>query len=90
MTAARRAGMARLVARIVELDGLRTGLDAERATDIMFVLNGHSTFRILAIEAGWTLPTYKAWLYQTLVQQLLALTGSEPTEQLSFSGEVDR
>jgi hypothetical protein len=84
--------MARLVARIRELDGLRTGLDADRATDIMFVLNGHSTFRILVIEAGWTLPNFKAWLYSTLVQQLVASGDPDPSpaEDLSFAREVDR
>jgi AcrR family transcriptional regulator len=92
VTVGRRAGMARLVARIGELDGLRTGLDADRATDIMFLLNGHSTFRVLVIEAGWTLPTFKAWLYSTLVQQLLAPGDPDPspTEDLSFAREVDR
>lgn len=79
VTAGRRAGMARQVARIGELDGLRTGLDADRATDIMFVLNGHSTFQNLVIEAGWTLPTFKAWLYSTLAQQLLTPGDPDPS-----------
>jgi len=92
VTAGRRVGMARLVARIGELDGLRTGLDADRATDIMFVLNGHSTFQSLVIEAGWALPTFKAWLYSTLVQQLLTPGDPDPsaTVDLSFAREVNR
>ena len=92
VTAGRRAGMARQIARIGELDGLRTGLDADRATDIMFVLNGHSTFQSLVIEAGWALPTFKAWLYSTLVQQLLTPGDPDPsaTVDLSFGREVKR
>lgn len=92
VTAGRRAGMARLVAHIAELDGLRTGLDAKKATDIMFVLNGHGTFQGLVIEAEWTLPAYKGWLCSTLVEQLLAPGHSAPsaTDDLSFALLVDR
>ena len=39
---------------------------------VMFVLNGHGTFHVLVIDANWNLPTFKAWLYSTLVPQLLA------------------
>lgn len=92
VSSGRRAGMGRLVARIFEVDGLRPGLDVEKAIDIMFVLNGHGTFQALVIEADWNLPTYKAWLYSTLVQQLLAPGHPDPsvTKNLSFAGEVDR
>ena len=91
VTSARRAGMGRLVARIVDLGGLRTDLDIERATDIMFVLNGHGTFQGLVIDANWSLPTYKAWLYSTLVAQLLAPGQPNPsaTKNLSFADLVD-
>ncbi|CAN5233486.1 TetR/AcrR family transcriptional regulator [soil metagenome] len=93
VTRARRAGMGRLVARIAELDGLGKGLDVETATDIMFVLNGHGTFQGLMIEADWTLPTYKAWLYSTLGEQLLAPGHPDPsaaTQDLTFDDLVDR
>lgn len=88
----RRAGMRRLVARIFELDGLQTGLDVETATDIMFVLNGHATFQGLVIEADWILPTYKSWLYSTLVPQLLAPGHPDPfaAKDLSFADLVGR
>ncbi len=92
VTAARRAGMARLVMRIAELGGLRRGLEVENATDIIFVVNGHATFQGLVIEAEWTLPTFKAWLYSTLVEQLLAPSPPDPsaTKDLSFDKLVDR
>ncbi len=86
VSGARRAGMGRLVARFAELGRLREQFDVETATDLMFVLNGHGTFQGLVIEAAWELPTFKAWLYSTLVQQLLAPGHPDPqaTEDLSF------
>jgi TetR/AcrR family transcriptional regulator of autoinduction and epiphytic fitness len=86
----RRAGIRRLVGRISELDGLRARLDVERATDIMFVLNGHATFQGLVIEADWNLPTYKAWLYSTLVEQLLSPghVDALATKNLTFAGRL--
>jgi TetR/AcrR family transcriptional regulator of autoinduction and epiphytic fitness len=92
VTSARRAGMGRLVARIAELDGLRTELTVERATDIMFVLNGHGTFQGLVIDANWNLPTYKSWLYSTLVSQLLTSGQPDPsaTQNLSFADLAGR
>lgn len=92
VTGARRAGMGRLVARIAELDGLRKRLDVETATDIMFVLNGHGTFQGLVTEADWALPTFKAWLYSALGEQLLAPGHPDPsaTKGLTFDERADR
>lgn len=71
VAADRRAGQARMVARLTELDALRHELDPDRATDLVVVLFGHDVFRSLVCEAGWNLAAYKAWLFPTLVQQLL-------------------
>jgi TetR/AcrR family transcriptional regulator of autoinduction and epiphytic fitness len=46
-------------------------LDVERGTDVVVVLFGHEVYRGLVQDAGWTVPSYKAWLFATLVQQLL-------------------
>jgi hypothetical protein len=51
---------------------LREGLDVKRATDLMVVLNSHETFLGLTAGAGWSVEEYKAWLYLTLCDQLLA------------------
>ena len=51
---------------------LREGLDARRATDLMVILNSHETFLGLTVGAGWTVEQYKAWLYLTMCEQLLA------------------
>ena len=71
VAANRRAGQARMVARLAELGALRHGLTPDRATDLVVVLFGHDVFRSLVSEAGWSVPEYKAWLLTTLAQQLL-------------------
>jgi hypothetical protein len=45
----------------------------------------------LVIEAGWPLPVYKAWLYTTLVRQLLAAGSPDAmgTHDLSFGPLID-
>lgn len=71
VTAGRRAGQRRIVARLAELGALRHDLDVNRATDLVVVLFGHDVYRGLVRDAGWTVVAYKAWLFTTLVQQLL-------------------
>ena len=79
-----------MVARIVELDALRPGLDPERATDLVVALLGHDVYRSLVIEAGWSVPTFRAWLFTTVVHQLLGPVelDAEATEDLSYGGHV--
>jgi AcrR family transcriptional regulator len=67
----RRDGMGRLVARLAEIGALRDDIDQQRATDLMFVLVSHDTFRGLVQQAEWTVPAYKTWLFTTLTQQLI-------------------
>jgi hypothetical protein len=87
VAANRRRGQGRMVARIDELGALRHGLDRHRATDLTVVLFGHDVFRSLVTEAGWSVPEYKAWLFTTLVQQLLQRPRLAPSafSDLSFS-----
>jgi TetR/AcrR family transcriptional regulator, regulator of autoinduction and epiphytic fitness len=79
VAANRRAGQGRMVARLDELGALREGLDPDRATDLVVVLYGHDVFRGLVIEAGWSVPAYKAWIFSALVQQLLQRPRLAPT-----------
>lgn len=81
VTANRRAGQARMVGRVADLGALREGLDTERATDLVVVLDGHDVYRGLVLEARWPLSEYKSWLFTTLVHQLL---GTPPPEQGIF------
>ncbi len=81
----RRAGQGRMVARLDEVGALRNGLDSQRATDLVAVLFGHDVFRSLVIEAGWSVPSYKAWLFPALVQQLLQRPRLAPTALADLS-----
>jgi AcrR family transcriptional regulator len=70
--AGRRAGMGAAIEALARKGWLREGLDVKRATDLMVVLNSHETFLGLTAGAGWSVEEYKAWLYLTLCDQLLA------------------
>ncbi|HEX5730594.1 TetR/AcrR family transcriptional regulator [Microbacterium sp.] len=88
VNAARRDGQRRMVARIVELDALRPDLDPEQATDLVVMFLGHAVYRNLVIEAGWPVATFRAWLFSTIVPQLLGPVEFDlhATEDLSFGG----
>lgn len=87
VTADRHAGQRQMVARLADLGTLRHGLGPDRATDLVGVLFGHDVFGGLVTEAGWSVPEYKAWLFSTLVQQLLQRPRLAPTafSDLSYS-----
>lgn len=68
----RRRGMLDLITPLAERGELRPGLTAERATDLMFVIDSFPVFLGLVRDAGWPLPEFKAWLFRTMCQQLLA------------------
>jgi hypothetical protein len=71
VTDRRRRAQAAMVGRIAELDGLREGLEAEPATDLVVVLLGHDVYRGLVIDSGWSPETYRASMLSLLSQQLL-------------------
>jgi AcrR family transcriptional regulator len=50
---------------------LRTGLDATRATDIMWALASEDTYQRLVVERGWTPDEFEAWLGNSLKRELL-------------------
>ena len=81
VAAGRRSGERAMVTRIAELGELRSGLDIEAATDLVVVLAGHDIYRGLVQDAGWPVPAYRAWLFTTLVRQLL--------DQPSPDGDAD-
>lgn len=91
----RRAGMERFVATLDAKGLLRSGLDPRRAADILFVLDSHETFLGLTCGSGWwSLEEFKAWLYRTVCDQLLAQSierrpsQTNPTQGLSFDSSV--
>jgi AcrR family transcriptional regulator len=87
----RKAGMAQLIASLHRKGALRPDLSLQRATDICHALNSHDLYLDLVVASGWTLPAYKAWLYDTLCRALLtpaafAAPGADAaTRDLSFA-----
>lgn len=52
--------------------GLRRGLDADRATDILWSLNHPDVWLLLVGKRGWSGDEFERWLRETLSAQLLA------------------
>jgi AcrR family transcriptional regulator len=50
---------------------LRGGLDAERATDLLWTLNHPDVWLLLVGRRGWTAEQFETWFADTLVAQLL-------------------
>ncbi|HET6310353.1 MAG TPA: helix-turn-helix domain-containing protein [Candidatus Nitrosotalea sp.] len=94
IAAARRSGMAAAIEALARKGSLREGLDVKHATDLMVVLNSHETFLGLAVGAGWSVEQFKAWLYLTLCEQLLAPAGAADlvaaTAGLSYHEQLSR
>ena len=85
----RRLGILRMVESIADRGHLRHGLTVDRAADIIFGLQRPETLTVFVVERNWSLVEYKAWSYDTLIQQLIdpAATRSikpSPTRGLTF------
>lgn len=62
----------RLVAEALDRGGhLRSGVDARRATDILWALASEDTYQRLVIERGWTRDEFEMWLGKSIKRELL-------------------
>ena len=73
---------------------LKRGLDAEYATDILMLIAGPDSYQILVNDYGWTVEHWKAWVTETLAQQLLSSTRYQspraPTSRADRTGQRGR
>lgn len=69
--ALRREGLGQIVELIAERWGLRPGLDAAEATDLLMMLSSSGPYLTLR-RYGWSEEKYAAWLAETLARDLLA------------------
>ena len=53
----------RAVAALAERGGLRAGLSAEEATDILYAVAGTEVYRAIVHERGWSPARYEEWLF---------------------------
>jgi AcrR family transcriptional regulator len=51
---------------------LRSGLDVQRATDVLWTLNHPGTWQLLVGERGWTPAEWEAWFADAAASELLA------------------
>jgi AcrR family transcriptional regulator len=50
---------------------LQTGLDVERATDLLWTINHPNTWQLLVTQRDWTPEQYEQWAADTAITQLL-------------------
>jgi AcrR family transcriptional regulator len=65
-----RQGAANVVADLMRKGGLKRGLDAAAAADIVWLL-GPGTYHMLVQRRGWSPKRFQAWLTETFISQLL-------------------
>jgi hypothetical protein len=70
LRAQRRAGQTRLLELVAGPDGVRHGLDARAAADILFAIGSPEVFRALTDDAGWQVAAFEAW-YASAIRRLL-------------------
>jgi AcrR family transcriptional regulator len=60
-----------IVESLAAKHALRSDLDVERATDILWTLNHPDLWQLLALQRGWTPAEYERWFADTACAQLL-------------------
>jgi AcrR family transcriptional regulator len=68
----RREGYGDVIQHIATTFGLRKGLDAHSATDVLLTLAGPAVYRTLVVDYDWPHEKYVDWLSNTLAQELVA------------------
>jgi len=83
----RREGMREQMQVVARSGAIRPDIGVNEAADIVFPLQRPETLRVLTVECGWSIERYKAWLYETLCQQLLVDgTGREDDADAATAG----
>ena len=73
----RRDGLAQVVALVAQRFGIREGLTAADATDLLLTLSSSGIYLTLQ-RYGWSEEKYVDWLTDTLARELLAHPGRRP------------
>ena len=77
ITEERRTAATGIVRRLAERRALLHGLDRQRASDILWVLNDPALYQMLVTQRRWTQRRFRTWLTGTMHAQLL-----EPTARM--------
>jgi AcrR family transcriptional regulator len=74
-----RGGLALTADRLAAMGALRAGVDASRATDVLWIHLCNAAYFVRTDDLGWSLDESEAWLDETLPAVLLA-RGDTPGE----------
>jgi AcrR family transcriptional regulator len=74
-----RGGLALTAGRLAAMGALRAGVDASRATDVLWIHLCNAAYFVRTDDLGWSLDESEAWLDETLPAVLLA-RGDTPGE----------
>lgn len=78
------ANQGAVIATLDRAKALAPGLDAARATDILWTLNHPNVWLLLVDERGWTPEQFEIWFADTAIDQLLRpLQPPRPTRRRS-------
>lgn len=67
-------GQKELIASIARSNGLRPGIDEQKARDILWSLTSRDLYRMLVRDRGWTPQAYEDWLARTLAESMTVST----------------
>lgn len=68
----RHRGNRAVIRSLAAVGALASGVDAARATDVLWTLTAHDLFRLMVRERGWSPARYERWLADTLTRALIA------------------
>ncbi|MER7728976.1 TetR/AcrR family transcriptional regulator [Streptomyces sp. NPDC096323] len=71
-----RGGLALTADRLAAMGALRAGVDASRATDLLWIYLSNTAYFVRTDDLGWSLDESEAWLDETLPAVLLAHGGT--------------
>jgi AcrR family transcriptional regulator len=81
MEGTRHANLTSVAGALDRMGSLRKGVDARRATAVIWTLASPDVHRLLRIERRWSPAEYATWLADTLVRTLLETPGSTENDQ---------
>jgi AcrR family transcriptional regulator len=62
----------KIALQVARRGGLRAGLDATQAADVLYMLTGSETFWQLVKERGWSLDRFEDWLADSIRRLVIA------------------
>lgn len=71
ITQERRTGAGRVIGSLMKRGPLRADLDAQSATDVLWLLNDPGLFHMLVEQRGWAPARFQAWLARAMQTELL-------------------